>query len=575
MGVWKRGLKAIALTTAALGAAVLVWIVLTLPPRPLGLPPPTWAAPPGIVRGVLHIHSVCSDGSGSVDDIAAAAARAGLDFVVLTDHGDGTREPDPPAYRAGVLCLDGVEISTRGGHYAAIGMKRAPYPLGGEPRDVVDDVRRLGGFGIAAHPDSPKPELKWTAWNAPIDAFEWLNLDSEWRDESTPDLARLLLSYPLRGAAAIAGSLHRPEALLARWDNLTRHRRIVALAGADAHARFAIRGSRDPYQGLSLPGLPSYEASFRVFSVGIELARPFSKSAAEDAALFMEALRGGHAFTAIDALAGPAAFEFTAHSGAARARTGGRLDPDGPVTFQVRTNASAGSTVVLLRNGEIVARAAGAGLSYVSPPVAGAYRVEVHVPGAPGSPPVPWIVSNPIYVGPLETSVPEAPRPLQQSVALLDSSHLSDWRVEHETRSEAQVTRGAPPDESECLFAFRLGPGEPAGQFAALVRPLEPGWLASADRIVLRACSDAPMRLSVQLRAPGGRDGQRWQRSVYLDQDPREVTVLLGDMRPIGPTDSERPLQTHIDALLLVVDTTNARGGAAGRVWLSEVRLGR
>ena len=29
----------------------------------------------------------------------------------------------------------------------------------------------------------------------------------------------------------------------------------------------------------------------------------------------------------------------------------------------------------------------------------GAYRVEVSLPGAPGQPPIPWLLSNPIYVG--------------------------------------------------------------------------------------------------------------------------------------------------------------------------------
>src|SRR6202035_4530259 len=113
--------------------------------------------------------------------VAAAAARAGLKFVIFTDHGDATRVPDAPAYRSGVLCLDGVEISTGGGHYVAIDMPTAPYPLGGEPRDVVEDVKRLGGFGIVAHPDSPKPELQWRDWSARFDAVELLNLDTSWR----------------------------------------------------------------------------------------------------------------------------------------------------------------------------------------------------------------------------------------------------------------------------------------------------------------------------------------------------------------------------------------------------------
>ena len=101
------------------------------------------------------MHSQRSDGSGTIDEIAAAAARIGLQFVILTDHGDGTRAPEPPSYRSGVLMIDGVEISTQYGHYAAIDLPQSPYPLAGHPRDVIEDVRRLGGFRFAAHPGSP------------------------------------------------------------------------------------------------------------------------------------------------------------------------------------------------------------------------------------------------------------------------------------------------------------------------------------------------------------------------------------------------------------------------------------
>src|SRR5206468_12183125 len=142
--------------------------------------------------------------------------------AVFTDHGDAMRKPDPPAYRSGVLCLDAVEISTKGGHYLALGMPAAPYPLAGDPRDVVEDVRRLGGIGIAAHPDSPKTELAWSDWSAPIDGVEVINPDSDWRrwvQEATAAgegdryrwrargrLAAALLAYPFRSPETI-GSL--------------------------------------------------------------------------------------------------------------------------------------------------------------------------------------------------------------------------------------------------------------------------------------------------------------------------------------------------------------------------------
>jgi hypothetical protein len=45
---------------------------------------------------------------------------------------------------------------------------------------MVEDVGG-SGFGVAAHPDSPKSQLRWTDWTAPIDGVELLNLDTSWR----------------------------------------------------------------------------------------------------------------------------------------------------------------------------------------------------------------------------------------------------------------------------------------------------------------------------------------------------------------------------------------------------------
>ena len=89
--------------TASLAAIVLF---LTGPRRGIRLP----AGPPDVLRGAFHVHTTRSDGALDKDAVAAAAARAGLQFAVFTDHGDATDPPDPPAYIHGVLCIDGVEI---------------------------------------------------------------------------------------------------------------------------------------------------------------------------------------------------------------------------------------------------------------------------------------------------------------------------------------------------------------------------------------------------------------------------------------------------------------------------------
>src|SRR3954453_18774697 len=123
-------------------AASAVLFVATLPPRPRAVDVPAGWMPLAsrTVAGAYHVHTIRSDGHGDRQAVAAAAARAGLKFVILTDHGDGTRPPDPPAYVDGVLVLDAVEISTDEGHYVALDMPRAAYRLGGDAETVIEDV---------------------------------------------------------------------------------------------------------------------------------------------------------------------------------------------------------------------------------------------------------------------------------------------------------------------------------------------------------------------------------------------------------------------------------------------------
>src|SRR5688572_14508914 len=273
-------MRKLLLMAAAVLAAVFLFVAMTLPPAPSRA---EGSVNPAViersVRGAYHVHSDVSDGAGTRDAIAAAAARAGLRFVIFTDHGDGTRIPDPPRYSDGVLCIEAVEISTNGGHYVALDMRPSPYPLGGEASAVVEDVRRLGGFGIAAHPYSSKEGLPWTDWSAPVDGLEWLNADSEWRDESPSRLAALSLYALVRPGPALASILDLPETAVQRWDDLAARRPIVALAAHDAHGRF-----------------PSYDASFRSFSTAVLVGSALTGSAADDARVVVDAIRRGRAF---------------------------------------------------------------------------------------------------------------------------------------------------------------------------------------------------------------------------------------------------------------------------------------
>ena len=554
----------------ALAGALLVGVALAylVPPAARRAGPEVVALPPGgapaAVRGSFHIHSVRSDGSGTVAEIAAAANRAGLDFVVLTDHGDGTRQPAPPAYRSGVLCLDGVEISTDGGHYVALGLPRAPYPLGGDAAGVVEDVARLGGLGIVAHPASPKPELAWRDWSLPVDAVEWLNADSQWRDEGLMGLAAAVLGYAFRPPQSLATVFDRPEAALAQWDVQTAGRRVVGLAGTDAHARVPIGvgvGRDDRGFGLRFPG---YETLFRAFSVRVELQRAWSGDPRADAAALLDAVRAGRAYTVIDALGELAHFRYRARSGEAVIAMGEQVDGTEPVALEVGVGGPSGREIVLFRQGRAVARSREAVLRYDVPAgdAPAAYRVEVGLNGAPGTPPMPWIVSNPIYIGEEQdpvSGVPPAP------IAVDALTAPGGWRAEWSDDSGAGVDQIG----RDVRLRFRLGAGP--RRFAAAAYGLEAGSVSPGVSFVFEAAASRPLRASVQLRTAGAGRDLRWRRSFHAGVTSAQVRVDLGDLAPLGP--APRRAAASADSLLVVVDAVNTAAGTSGVLTLGTPRL--
>ena len=553
-------------------AAAVVIVFALLPPGTQTTTPP----PASTVRGAFHIHSNRSDGSGDVEVIAAAAARAGLQFIILTDHGDATRIPDPPAYRSGVLTIDGVELNTTAGHYAVIGLPVSPYPIAGTPGDVIEDVHRLGGFGFAAHPGSPRPSLSWQDWGAPIDGLEWINGDSEWRDEPWMPVGRAVLTYLLRAPQSMATLLDRPEGVLRQWDSLAAVRPIVALAGIDAHARLGFRQRTDPDASSIHVRLPGYESSFRTFSNHVALDGPLSGQAEIEARRIVEAIRNGHVYAVIDALATPGSLTFTATSGAGIAQMGDRLAVDGDVLLRASASMPPGTTLVLLRDGRRIQEVTDGPLEVNGGKAPGTYRVEVYTRNAPGQPPVPWMVSNPIYAGLVTRSPDIAPIPEPQSriparmsEAAAESGSNDTSNVEVDVAPQADLRDRPFTGDPSMKWRFALSPGTPAGQFAAVRVPVS-GGLTAFDRVRFRVSASASMRAWVQLRAPVG-NTERWGRTFYVDTDSRIVDLAFATFAPIGVTSSAQAPLDRVDSLLFVVDTLNTLPGKSGSITITEV----
>jgi len=253
------------------------------------------------------------------------------------------------------------------------------------------------------------------------------------------------------------------------------------------------------------------------------------------------------------------------------------------------------ATFTLLSNGDpILAGEPGPTLAYrtpVAPDDWTAYRVEVFLPDAPGDPAVPWIVSNPIYVGgapseaagdsdlvsAMSAEPSSPPEPADGPAASGQGRRLPrEWQVEQRDAEVSVASGGLRPDMEaageEVRMTFELG--SDAETYAAAVQALEAGELVGTTAVRFEAEASQPMRLSLQLRRadPAGGEGDRWRRSFYVGTERRAVTVPFDQLVRVTPDLEAQPDLAAVDSLLIVVDTVNAFPGTRGSLTVVGLR---
>lgn len=185
--------------------------------------PPAPVSRAGWYRGDLHLHTVHSDGQRDPDGMVTAARDSGLDFIVSTDHNTNSANRVWPQCHTGpLLVIPGEEVTTRHGHWLAVGLSpRAWVDWRYAPRDGVfarfaAEVRAAGGLVVAAHPAVPVPGSLWEFGFEHVDALEVWN--GRWNVDD--------------------------EVSLRIWQRLLREgQRVVAVGGSDSHTELQPVGS--------------------------------------------------------------------------------------------------------------------------------------------------------------------------------------------------------------------------------------------------------------------------------------------------------------------------------------------
>lgn len=145
-------------------------------------------------RGDSHLHTVYSDGRRLPSEVAAGARAAGLDFMVSTDHNTSSSHGIWGQYAGpDLLVITGEEITTRNGHWLALGLPAGTW-IDWRYRSRDDafsrfskQVRRAGGLVVPAHPYCPYVACQWKFGYADADAVEVWNGPWTYDDESAID----------------------------------------------------------------------------------------------------------------------------------------------------------------------------------------------------------------------------------------------------------------------------------------------------------------------------------------------------------------------------------------------------
>ncbi len=343
--------------------------------------------------GAIHIHSIYSDGSGEVPQIAKYADEVGLDFIILTDH-NTLRALDEgyEQWYGNTLCLIGCEINDKENknHYLAFGIDKT-YSTRISAKEYVRRIKEDGGVGFIAHPHEKRkhmaehPPYPWVEWDTDdFDGIEIWNHMSEWMENLTEENKYQAFLHPLRTIAA------PQDITLQKWDELNLNRKVVGIGGVDAHAhKYNLLGF------LEVEIFP-YKVLFKSIRTHIlldeELERKQSEeNIAKSKQLIYRALADGKSFIANDYHADSTGFRFFAEADGKMYQMGDLIENNQKIRFKVLLPVPE-AEIRFIKDGKVIATHIDKSAEFIVTEK-GAYRVEVYIHKKA------WIYSNHIRVG--------------------------------------------------------------------------------------------------------------------------------------------------------------------------------
>ena len=343
--------------------------------------------------GAIHIHTDYSfDGNVKMPDVIRSAKKAGLDFIVITDHFRMDAKRDGwEGWHDGLLVIVGEEISPRYNHYLAIGIETPiiAWKKSSDPQEYMDAVRNQGGIGLIAHPDHTGAPgfgvwaYPWNDWNVKgYTGVSIWDMMTDWQEKLT-SLPRALLAFafPTR---MISGP---KQVTLGRWDDLNKTGKVAGFGEIDNH------NSRKTYFGHDFRIFP-FDFAFRTIRTHILLREKLSADVQVAKKQVIEAIKSCSLYVAQEHELGAKGFEFRIYDAEETAYTGGDFKFKGkPAILEAKIPHQ--GLLRVIRDGAVILEQKKA-YANVEIEQAGVYRIEARRRTIFGY--RPWIYSNHIRV---------------------------------------------------------------------------------------------------------------------------------------------------------------------------------
>lgn len=555
----KKFAKALALALAA-AMAVIVFNGLSFQKKVNNRPLPSYYK-----KGVFHLHSIFSDGLGTIEEIGRDAGAQDLDFVILTDHGRPNRPASgATAWKHGTLLIGASEFSLNEGHLAAAGYRVPEYEFPPEAQEAIEEVNRDGGVTFISHPLDRK--IPWTDWQArDFSGIEIISLYQMAKKSVLYVLTLFPLQYLLSPDYALTSLISYPRRELAIWDHFNRERKYFGIYALDTHAKLPISKKMNFH-------FPSYGATFRILRVYVKVDRELERDAGAAAATIIASLRRGDFFCVIESLAAANGFEncYLEKDGSRVEMGGDAAAAGGSLVLKLPFNFS--TDIRIMKDGAAFLTIRDNTRQEITVPVRepGVYRCEIFLhSGRLKS--LPWILANPIFVArpvaPAAATAPVTARTMLKAAG-------EYFQVEKNSRSRASLSlEKGNEGRTVTRFAFTLRRESPAQvDFWTALARREKLDFSGYRGFVFAARGSRAMRFWLQFRTQEGDRESAFQHSFLVGEDWKQIAIpfdrfyrLYGVAAP--------PDLAHVSAFFFLIDNGDSFDGARGEISLGPIGL--